>query len=357
MNILTDILSLFRRKKFVKAALPNDVIVLGLNEEPDMTGVASPIPYKSVRLIKVKDFKIAAEHCDHVNVPTVPGANTGAVYQKTAVDKETEKCTVSFRTLKSLSTNLTIGPSSDNDYVEFTTTGEPNTAANVGSGKGVWKDKVGETLNFKSLVEGSGITIAESLNEITITSTGGGGITSVTNSISAGSTTPLTGSIAGSVLTLTSNVYGGGTKVGYVPSGSAGESKVFLDGTGTWREPSYTVLPSVAYNEYAALVSQTGTGDPTLIVLESGISVGGTTVVIAGTYTNVGTCTFTFTPNIPDADKVVIAVTETQKNAPCLFNVINVTTSGFQIIQHFGSEVTQSNGLLFKTPLLIKLYN
>ena len=55
MNILTDILSLIRRGVFVKTASPDDVIVLGVNEQPDMTGVASQIPYKSVKLIKVKD--------------------------------------------------------------------------------------------------------------------------------------------------------------------------------------------------------------------------------------------------------------------------------------------------------------
>ena len=58
MNILTDILSLIRRGVFVKTASPNDVIVLGVNEQPDMTGVASPIPYRSVKLIRIKDLNI-----------------------------------------------------------------------------------------------------------------------------------------------------------------------------------------------------------------------------------------------------------------------------------------------------------
>ena len=171
MNILTDILSLFKRNKFVKEALPNDVLVLGLNQEPDMTGIASPIPYKSVRLIKVKDLNIAAEHCDHTNTPMVPASNSGTVYQKTYVDPETQKCTVYYRTLRSLSTNLTLANSADNDYVEISTTGEPNTAANVGTGIGVWKDKVGETLNFKTLIAGPNIAITETADEITIAST------------------------------------------------------------------------------------------------------------------------------------------------------------------------------------------
>ena len=58
MNILTDILSLIKRGVFVKTASPNDVIVLGVNEQPDMTGVASPIPYRSVKLIRIKDLNI-----------------------------------------------------------------------------------------------------------------------------------------------------------------------------------------------------------------------------------------------------------------------------------------------------------
>ena len=66
----------------------------------------------------------------------------------------TGKCTNYFRSLYSLNPNLTINLSSDGDYLEFDSEGEPNLAANVGSGAGVWKDKVGETLNFKSLVEG-----------------------------------------------------------------------------------------------------------------------------------------------------------------------------------------------------------
>ena len=162
---------LLMRNKFVKEALPNDVLVLGLNQEPDMTGIASPIPYKSVRLIKVKDLNIAADHCDHANTPETPASNSGTVYQKTYIDPDTEKCTVYYRTLRSLSTNLTLANSADNDYVEISTTGEPNTAANVGSGIGVWKNKVGETLNFKTLIAGSNIAITETADEITIAST------------------------------------------------------------------------------------------------------------------------------------------------------------------------------------------
>ena len=97
MNILTDVLSLIRRGIFADKAGPNDVLVLGVNEEPEMTGVASPIPYKSIKVIKVKDFKVAAENCDYVNSPaTFRPAGLGDVYQKTVIDEVTERCTVFF---------------------------------------------------------------------------------------------------------------------------------------------------------------------------------------------------------------------------------------------------------------------
>jgi len=165
MNILTDVLSLIKRGIFAKTADLDDVIILGVNQEPDMTGIASPIPYKNIKLIKVRDFKVAAEHCAYSNSPAIPHAGTGQVYQKTVSDDVTEECTVYFRSLKSLSSNLTLAISVDDDYVELTTTGEPNTAANVGSGIGVWANKVGETLNFKSL------TSSDSILSITSTAT------------------------------------------------------------------------------------------------------------------------------------------------------------------------------------------
>ena len=143
MNILTDVLSLIRRGIFSKTADPDDVLVLGKwNETPEMTGVASPIPYKSIKVIRIKDFKVAAEHCAHSNSPAIPTAGTGQFYQKTDVDATTQKCTVYFRSLKSMSSNLTLATSADDNYVEITTEGEPNLAANVGSGFQWYKNKM-----------------------------------------------------------------------------------------------------------------------------------------------------------------------------------------------------------------------
>jgi hypothetical protein len=52
-------------------------------------------------------------------------------------------------------------------------TGEANTASNVGAGEGVFKQKVGVDLEFKSLVAGTNITLTGSADEITIDASGG----------------------------------------------------------------------------------------------------------------------------------------------------------------------------------------
>ena len=166
MNILTDVLSLIRRSVYAKKAGLDDVLIIGTHEQPEMTGVASPIPYKSVKVIKVRDFKIAAEHCSYANAPAVP-TTKGQIYQKTVVDPETDECTVYFRSLKSLSSNLSIGISADNDYVELATTGEPNTGQSLGSAQAIYVGKVGETLQFKSL-SASGIELTSTANEVTV---------------------------------------------------------------------------------------------------------------------------------------------------------------------------------------------
>lgn len=53
--------------------------------------------------------------------------------------------------------------------------GEVNTASNLGSGAGVFANKVGADLQFKSLVAGTGVTLTPTGTSITITASGGGG--------------------------------------------------------------------------------------------------------------------------------------------------------------------------------------
>jgi hypothetical protein len=151
MNILTDILSLIKQNKYASSATDNDVIAIGVHEEPPMLGIASPIPYKSVKVIKLKDLQIPAQICTYVNVPTSILGNTAGVYKDTVTTTNPQTCTVNLRKLKSLSVNTTI--QENGDYIDITTTGEPNKAENLSTttGLGVFAQKNGEMLQFKSI--------------------------------------------------------------------------------------------------------------------------------------------------------------------------------------------------------------
>lgn len=55
--------------------------------------------------------------------------------------------------------------------VDYTPGGEANTASNVGSGSGVFKQKSGVDLQFKSLIGTSPVTVTANANDLTISST------------------------------------------------------------------------------------------------------------------------------------------------------------------------------------------
>lgn len=54
--------------------------------------------------------------------------------------------------------------------------GEANTASNLGVGNGIYANKVGVDLQFKSLIAGSNVTLTPGVNDITIAASGGGGV-------------------------------------------------------------------------------------------------------------------------------------------------------------------------------------
>lgn len=163
MNILTDILSLFKRKQIVDQPTPDDLIVLGRHEEPDMLGVASPIPYKAVKLIKVKDL-VTQTTCSHVNLNNGTGTKPVGIYASTT----TNPCVVNLRSLCSIGNNISV--TQNGNEIEISTTGEPNYGVNVGEGKAVYKDKSGEALRFRTLKSNNGsIGVTELTDDINLT--------------------------------------------------------------------------------------------------------------------------------------------------------------------------------------------
>ena len=67
-----------------------------------------------------------------------------------------------------------------------TGTGEVNTASNVGAGEGVFKQKTGVDLEFKSLVAGSSIALTAGTDDITIDVTGSASEPNIVNVLTAG---------------------------------------------------------------------------------------------------------------------------------------------------------------------------
>ena len=346
MNILTDILSLIRRGVYTKTAGLDDVLVLGVNEEPDMTGVASPIPYKSVKVIKVRDFKVAAEHCDHANSPAIPAAGTGQVYQKTVVDVTTQKCTVYYRSLKSMSgSNLTLATSADDDYIEITTEGEPNLAANFpvgGSGVGVWKDKVGETLNFRKLIAGSNVTLATTgAGEIEISSTGSGG--DVDSIIASGKAFMMMGNLASDAYTLAMTnlnfkmmgketiANAAGTTVQYSPYLQDWTEQEFsMNAAGSWQVPTDAVFNAAIPIEKNLAVGDTIT--LTYMITNKRASAGQTYKAVLGWYTCSDTGTSNWPVNLRDVQESAapngpVGPSGSERQLECSTVVVTLTTA------------------------------
>lgn len=331
MNILTDILSLIRQGKYSKVAEKDDVLVLGKwNETPDMTGVASPIPYKAVKLIKISDFKIEGKGCTNENTPLVAKGDTATVYQKTVNDPDTGECTVYFRTLKSLSSNLTLNLSSDDDYVEITTEGEPNTAENIGGGFGLYKDKVGESLRFKSIVAGSNINISDDGSSLVINATGGGDQTSAIN-------------IGGGQEVFESEV---GDQLRFRTLIGGGDIDVQTKGD-TISISNFTTIPKI----YRALLTQASDSAPVITVLENT-----TDFTLSVSRDGVGTYQFDFSSDLADIDKAVINISQTGKSSPHLFNINSTSSGDFSLQTYFGATNVLQDSQLLRTPLEILVY-
>ena len=145
MNILTDILSLFKRKQIIDTPSPEDLIVLGRHEQPDMLGVASPIPYKSVKLIKLKDLIQSPASCTYENLTNGAGTNAVGIYKSTS----SNPCTVNLRSITAIGNNIDVVQNVNE--IEISTIAEPNLAESIGNGIDVYKEKVGETLRFRSI--------------------------------------------------------------------------------------------------------------------------------------------------------------------------------------------------------------
>ena len=105
------------------------------------------------------------------------------------------------------------------------------------------------------------------------------GVTGVTLATAASTGSPLSESITGRELTLTSHTYAGTTLVGYVPTG--GDDTKFLRGDGTWVVPTDTTgVDTVSASTADALLGLSST--PTSGAVVVGLDINGMNAVSAG---------------------------------------------------------------------------
>jgi hypothetical protein len=108
---------------------------------------------------------------DGGEVKTASNVGTGS-----QVFKQKTGANLEFRSLVA-GTNISINQGANDITISSTGGGggEANTASNVGTGSQVFKQKTGVDLEFRTLVAGTNINITQGANDITISSTGGGG--------------------------------------------------------------------------------------------------------------------------------------------------------------------------------------
>ena len=141
--------------------------------------------------------------------------------------------------------------------------------AKIGAGTG---DGVVESITTTGTSGAATLSAAGVLN-IPNYAVGDTGITGVTLAVNSTGTwtVPLSESITGRELTLTSNVYGGGAKVGYVPD--SGTATTFLRGDNTWDVPAYIPNTDETYDLNAGAKASTSAVSYTHLTLPTICSV------------------------------------------------------------------------------------
>jgi len=146
--------------------------------------------------INIGDFNIVEQEQGggggggEINTASNIGTGDGVFKQKTGVNLE-------FKSLIA-GTNLSIVNNPNDLTINATGTGEVNTASNAGTGEGVFKNKVALDLVFRSLVAGTNVSFVSSINEIEINASGTGNyfkdsviITSVSNNFNSATPTDI----------------------------------------------------------------------------------------------------------------------------------------------------------------------
>ena len=135
------------------------------------------LPNLRFRTLKQGSYITLTQNANDITIDgTAPGeVNTASnLGGEKEVFKSKVAADLQFRTLKQGS-YITLTQNANDITIDGTAPGEVNTASNLGAGSGLYASKVGVDLRFKSLVAGTNITLTPGANDITIDAAGGGG--------------------------------------------------------------------------------------------------------------------------------------------------------------------------------------
>ena len=122
-----------------------------------------PIQFSAVRIVDdtVTIYSILdatlSEFDTVANIQNKAGTNIGALAD----------------VVKYLNSFIFVGSTSSTGATSSGGTGEANTASNVGTGAGIFKQKTGVDLEFKSLTAGTNITLTQNADDIEVSASGG----------------------------------------------------------------------------------------------------------------------------------------------------------------------------------------
>ena len=277
------------------------------------------------------------------NTSSNSGGGAGLAQAKVGVD-------LPFKSLLQGS-NITITEQADTVTIAATVTGEANTGANLGAGEGVFAQKSGVQLQFKSLVESGSITLTSDANTITIDSTGEAndlknqGAGSALGLPKSGTDLPLKSLLAGSGINLTEQVdtvtieatgggageantqtnQGAGAGLGLPKSGVDLPLKSIVQGTNisiTEQADTITISAAGSVGE-ANTTSNQGGGEP-LALTKSGVDLPFKTLTASGGVTLT-----------PTADTLAIGV---QLGLDSLTDVTVLLPADGQVLQYLGGS-------------------
>lgn len=166
------------------------------------------------------------------NTASVVGSGEHIFKQKNGIDLE-------FRSIRGDGSTIAVTTSGDDIIISAPVIGEDNQAVNLSGGIGLFAQKNGEVLEFKSLIAGTNITLTSAANTITIDAAAAGEANSGTNvgagneifkeksgtdlvfrSLTAGSGIVLTNSIDGNEIEIAATGGGGGSAITVRDEGS-----------------------------------------------------------------------------------------------------------------------------------------